>query len=243
MIVLWRTRASSCAASRTDPDGYISRSHPADNSFHAAFLGLPDPIAFTDACFSRSVAGPAFLLSQGEGQGLLLCSTPAGPWLESFPTADELVVWCCASICSRSSDHLVLVVAGAAATQFLVNAQEAGAVGADDLEAVDDLTHGGFLLNLLVEEPVEEGARIDVAHLVCGAREVTDQLGNLFFVAQGGLEGFEWVADLDGRNLDLTQLDSLAAVEKMLGELLGVHALFCCLREHPVAHAGEGESV
>ena len=84
--------------------------------------------------------------------------------------------------------------------QAAVDAEQARAVVADELELAHDLGDGGLLLDLLVQEPVQQRARVEVARGLGGPVQLADRLGDLLLVRERGPE------DLQGRQAGLCLL-------------------------------------
>ena len=71
---------------------------------------------------------------------------------------------------------------GGAAAGFGVDLEEAGGVFADEFEAVDHFTDGGFFFDLLLKEPGEEVEGGEVALLLGEGVEVVDLAGDALFL-------------------------------------------------------------
>jgi hypothetical protein len=82
-----------------------------------------------------------------------------------------------------------------AGAELLVEAEQTRAVVVDHLEAADDLLDRRLLLDLLLEEPVEQGPGVEVALGLGEAVEVADRRRHPLLVGQRRGEGVEDGAD------------------------------------------------
>jgi len=132
---------------------------------------------------------------------------------------------------------------GAPRAEFLVEAEDAVAVIADQFDPTDDRGDRGFLLDLLVDEPVQQWQGVDVVGGVGEAVEATDGLGHLLLVGEGGFEGLEDRGDVLGLGLDGAEQRGGVAIQHVGDELVRVHLFLGGLGLEPVRDARQIEGI
>src|SRR5699024_4417853 len=110
--------------------------------------------------------------------------------------------------------------------QAAIDAQQASAVVANQLDLVDNFGNGVLFLDLLVHKPVQDGAGVQVLNFVSDADDLADVLGDLLLVSVRCLESIEWGGCLQGRHGAVTELNAVAASQQVASELLSVLTLF-----------------
>ena len=104
----------------------------------------------------------------------------------------------------------------------------------------DDLANGRLLLDLLLDEPVEQRARVDVAGSLAGPVELADGFGDLLLVSEGGLEDIDGgdagahLGRIDGANAGVTP-----AIDHVIDELVGVGDFLIGLGAQPRGETAE----
>lgn len=130
---------------------------------------------------------------------------------------------------------------GGAATGFGVHLEEASGVFANEFEAIDHFTDGGFFFDLLLEEPGEEVEGGEIALLLSESVEVVDLTGDTLLLSEGGLEDIDGeLAEIGGRGFECLEGDVGVASVEVVEQLHRVGVFFCSLETEPFGEAVVG---
>ena len=130
---------------------------------------------------------------------------------------------------------------GGAAAGFGIDLEKAGGVFADEFEAVDHFTDGGFFFDLFLKEPGEEVEGGEIAFLLGEGVEVVDLAGDALFLGQGGLEDIDGIlAEVGGWGFEGLEGDGGVACVEVVEQFHSVGILFGGLKAEPFGEAVVG---